>query len=105
MEVIIEKILNHPILLILLSLLCVLLFFSVLKGLIKITIFAIALGGLYFGYLHFFEEQYPLPEFDFAPLDTFRDKAREFIVDDLNLSVDLNMTIQDRNQTISDEGF
>ena len=54
MEVIIEKILNHPILLILLSLLCVLLFFSVLKGLIKITIFAIALGVLYFWLFTFF---------------------------------------------------
>ena len=64
MDIIIERILSHPLLSFTLALLCILLLFAILKGLIKIVFFLLALGLLYFGYINFLQEDYPLPKID-----------------------------------------
>jgi hypothetical protein len=93
MEAFIEQILSHPLLILFLSLVCILLLFAVLKGLVKLMLIACALGALYFGYLHFFAESYPLPEVDFSPLVEWKDRIEEVLPDDLNVS------FSDRNET------
>ena len=69
MEDILERILSHPLLIVCLSLVCLLLLFSILKGLLKLAFCALVAGGLFLGYLHFFQDQYPLPEVDTAKLN------------------------------------
>ena len=54
MEAFIEQILSHPLLILFLSLVCMLLLFAVLKGLVKLMLVACVMAALYFGYLHFF---------------------------------------------------
>ena len=54
MEAYVEQILSHPLLILFLSLVCMLLLFAVLKGLVKLMLVACGLVALYFGYLHFF---------------------------------------------------
>ena len=93
MEAFIEQILSHPLLILFLSLVCMLLLFAVLKGLVKLMLIACVLGALYFGYLHFFAETYPLPEIDFYPLVEWQDRIEEVLPDDLNIS------FPDRNAT------
>ena len=58
MEVILERILNHPLLSFALALLCILLLFAVLKGLIKLIIIVLVLGALYFGYISFLQDDF-----------------------------------------------
>ena len=93
MEAFIEQILSHPLLVIFLILVCMLLLFAVLKGLVKLMLVACVMGVLYFGYLHFFAESYPLPEIDFSPLVEWKDRVEEVLPDDLNVS------FSDRNET------
>jgi hypothetical protein len=62
MEIVIERILSHPLLTIALILLCILMLYAVLKRLVKMLAFLAVLVASYFGYVHFFEEDYPLPE-------------------------------------------
>ena len=50
MEDIIQQILSHPLLSFTLALLCVLLLFAILKGLIKLVIIALILAALYFAW-------------------------------------------------------
>ena len=47
MEEIIERILSHPLLIVCLSLVCLLLLFSILKGLLKLALCALIAGGLF----------------------------------------------------------
>lgn len=93
MEAFIEQILSHPLLILFLSLVCMLLLFAVLKGLVKLMLVACVMAALYFGYLHFFAESYPLPEVDFSPLVEWKDRIEEVLPNDLNVS------FSDRNET------
>ena len=63
MEIVIERILSHPLLTLALVLLCILMLYAVLKRLVTMLLFLAVLGSAYFGYLQFLEEDYPLPEF------------------------------------------
>ena len=64
MEDTIERILSHPLLMVTLSLFCLLLVFAILKKLLKLILCSLVLILLYFGYVHYFQDQYPLPDVD-----------------------------------------
>ena len=101
MEEIIERILSHPLLIVCLSLVCLLLLFSILKGLLKLALFALIAGGLFMGYLHFFQEDYPLPPIDIEKLDGLKDNILKYIPSELNSSLDLNLSMPDKNSTLA----
>ena len=100
MEEIIERILSHPLLIVCLSLVCLLLLFSILKGLLKLALFALIAGGLFMGYLHFFQEDYPLPPIDIEKLEDLKDNVLKYIPSELNSSLDLNLSMPDKNSTL-----
>jgi len=62
METVIERILGHPLLTVALLLLCVLMLYAVFKRLLKMLAFLAVAVTAYFGYVHFLEKEYPLPE-------------------------------------------
>ena len=101
MEEIIERVLSHPLLIVCLSLVCLLLLFSILKGLLKLALFALIAGGLFMGYLHFFQEDYPLPPIDIEKLDGLKDNILKYIPSELNSSLDLNLSMPDKNSTLA----
>ena len=101
MEEIIERILSHPLLIVCLSLVCLLLLFSILKGLLKLTLCALISAGLFIGYLHFFQDEYPLPAIDVEKLDGIKEEILKYIPKDLNSSLDLNLSLPDKNSTLS----
>ena len=101
MEEIIERILSHPLLIVCLSLVCLLLLFSILKGLLKLALCALIACGLFMGYLHFFQEDYPLPPIDIEKLDGLKDNILKYIPSELNSSLDLNLSMPDKNSTIA----
>ena len=101
MEEIIERILSHPLLIVCLSLVCLLLLFSILKGLLKLALFALIAGGLFMGYLHFFQEDYPLPPIDIEKLEDLKDNVLKYIPSELNSSLDLNLSMPDKNSTLA----
>ena len=100
MEEIIERILSHPLLIVCLSLVCLLLLFSILKGLLKLALCALISAGLFIGYLHFFQDEYPLPASDVEKLDGIKDEILKYIPKDVNSSLDLNLSLPDENSTI-----
>ena len=61
MEDTLQQILSHPLLSFTLALLCVLLLFAILKGLIKLVMIALILAALYFGYVSFLQDEYLCP--------------------------------------------
>jgi hypothetical protein len=87
MEEILEQILSHPLLSFTLALLCVLLLFAILKGLIKLVISALILAALYFGYVSFLQDDYPLPKIDDDILDQWNEWVEPY------RSIDLNVTL------------
>lgn len=87
MEETIERILGHPLLTVTLSLICLLLLFAILKKLLKLILVSLILIFLYFGYVHYFEDQYPLPEVDMDKMEEFKDGIRNWVVEDLNVSL------------------
>jgi len=93
MDTVIERILSHPLLSFTLALLCILLLFAVLKGLIKIVFFLLALGLLYFGYVNFLQEDYPLPKLD----EDWGEKWEQLIEPYKN--IDLNVTLFESNES------
>ena len=93
MEDTIQQILSHPLLSFTLALLCVLLLFAILKGLIKLIMVALILAALYFGYVSFLQEEYPLPKID----DDWVDQWNEWI--EPYRSIDLNVTFFDEHQS------
>ena len=101
MEEIIERILSHPLLIVSLSLVCLLLLFSILKGLLKLALCALISAGLFIGYLHFFQDEYPLPAIDVEKLDGIKEEILKNLPKDLNTSLDLNQTLPDKNSYIS----
>jgi len=86
MEEILERILSHPLLTVTLSLFCLLLIFAILKRLLKIVLLSIVLIALYFGYVHYFQEDYPLPEVDMTDVEEIREEIQTWITEDLNVS-------------------
>ena len=94
MEVLIERILNHPLLSFTLALLCILLLFAVLKGLIKLIILVLVFGALYFGSVSFFQDDFPLPEIDEGLTERWKEWIEPY------RSLDLNVTFSDFNQTL-----
>ncbi len=101
MEEIIQRILSHPLLIVCLSLVCLLLIFSILKGLLKLALIAVIAGGLFMGYLHFFQDQYPLPEVNIEKLEEMKDTLLQFVPDEFNSSLDLNLSLPERNATLA----
>lgn len=93
MEDTIQQILSHPLLSFTLALLCVLLLFAILKGLIKLVMIALILAALYFGYVSFLQDEYPLPKID----DDLFDQWNEWI--EPYRSIDLNVTLFDEDQS------
>ena len=84
MEVVIERILTHPLLTLALVLLCILMLYAVLKRLVKMLLFVAVLIVAYFGYVQFLEEDYPLPEFDTGIFEGWKDAVAPLIPDDWN---------------------
>lgn len=86
MEDIIERILSHPLLIVTLSLACLLLIFAILKRLLKMVFISILILGLYFGYVYFLQEEYPLPEVDMKGVEQIKEDLQKWIPKDLNVS-------------------
>ena len=84
MEIVIERILSHPLLTLALGLLCILMLYAVLKRLVKMVLFVAVLVVAYFGYVHFLEEDYPLPEIDTGIFEGWKDAVAPLIPDDWN---------------------
>ena len=59
MEAYVEQILGHPLLILFLSLVCMLLLFAVLKGLVKLMLVACGFCGCSLFRISFFAESYP----------------------------------------------
>jgi hypothetical protein len=86
MEDIIERILSHPLLIVTLSLVCLLLIFAILKRLLKMVLISFLILGLYFGYVYYFQEEYPLPEVDMKGVDQIKEDLQKWMPKDLNIS-------------------
>ena len=86
MEDIIERILSHPLLIVTLSLVCLLLIFAILKRLLKVVLISFLILGLYFGYVYYFQEEYPLPEVDMKGVDQIKEDLQKWMPKDLNVS-------------------
>jgi hypothetical protein len=97
MEDLIERILSHPLLSFALALLCILLLFSVLKGLMKLILVSLVLASIYLGYITFFQDDYPLPEIDEDLLERWNEWIEPY------RTIDLNVTLPDFNQTMEDD--
>ena len=96
MEDLIERILSHPLLSFALALLCILLLFAVLKGLMKLILVSLVLASIYLGYITFFQDDYPLPEIDEDLLERWNEWIEPY------RTIDLNVTLPDFNQTMED---
>ena len=96
MEDLTERILSHPLLSFALALLCILLLFAVLKGLMKLIISSLVLVAIYLGYVSFFQDDYPLPEIDEDVIERWNEWIEPY------RTIDLNVTLPDFNQTIED---
>jgi hypothetical protein len=97
MEDLIERILSHPLLSFALALLCILLLFAVLKGLMKLILVSLVLASIYLGYITFFQDDYPLPEIDEDLLERWNEWIEPY------RTIDLNVTLPDFNQTMDDD--
>ncbi len=88
-----NQITANPLLSVILALVAFLLIFFVLKSLFRILLFLAALVLLYFGYVTFLQEKYPLPQFDAEKVSEWTSKVGEYIPKDLNFSMlDSNFT-------------
>ncbi len=96
MEDLTERILSHPLLSFALALLCILLLFAVLKGLMKLILVSLILGSIYLGYVFFLQDDYPLPEIDEDLIERWNEWIEPY------RTIDLNVTLPEFNQTIDD---
>ncbi|MEC8013841.1 MAG: hypothetical protein VX153_06410 [Verrucomicrobiota bacterium] len=97
MEDTIERILSHPLLMVTLSLFCLLLVFAILKKLLKLILCSLVLILLYFGYVHYFQDQYPLPDVDMQEVENLKEGIRNWVVEDLNISIlDKNKSVDSK---------
>ena len=88
-----NQITANPLLSVILALVAFLLIFFVLKSLFRILLFLAALVLLYFGYVTFLQEKYPLPQLDAEKVSEWTSKVGEYIPKDLNFSMlDSNFT-------------
>ena len=93
MQDVVNQIMANPLLSVILALVAFLLIFFVLKGLFRILLFLAALVLLYFGYVTFLQEKYPLPQLDAEKVSEWTSKVGEYIPKDLNFSMlDSNFT-------------
>ena len=93
MQDVVNQITANPLLSVILALVAFLLIFFVLKSLFRILLFLAALVLLYFGYVTFLQEKYPLPQLDAEKVSEWTSKVGEYIPKDLNFSmVDSNFT-------------
>ena len=100
MEIVIERILSHPLLTLALVLLCILMLYAVLKRLVKMLLFLAIVGSAYFGYVQFLEEDYPLPAFDTGVFEGWKETVAPLLPDDWNETLsDFNATMPDGNGT------
>ena len=97
MEDLIERILSHPLLSFALALLCILLLFAVLKGLMKLILVSLVLASIYLGYITFLQDDYPLPEIDEDLLERWNEWIEPY------RTIVLNVTLPDFNQTMEDD--
>ena len=80
-----------------LSLFCLLLVFAILKKLLKLILCSLVLILLYFGYVHYFQDQYPLPDVDMQEVENLKDGIRNWVVEDLNISIlDKNKSVDSK---------
>ena len=80
-----------------LALLCILLLFAVLKGLMKLILVSLVLASIYLGYITFLQDDYPLPEIDEDLLERWNEWIEPY------RTIDLNVTLPDFNQTMEDD--
>ena len=93
MQDVVNQITANPLLSLILALVAFLLIFFVLKSLFRILLFLAALVLLYFGYVTFLQEKYPLPQVDAEKVSEWTSKVAEYIPKDLNFSMpDSNFT-------------
>jgi threonine/homoserine/homoserine lactone efflux protein len=93
MQDVVNQITANPLLSVILALVAFLLIFFVLKSLLRILLFLAALVLLYFGYVTFLQEKYPLPQVDAEKVSEWTSKVGEYIPKDLNFSMlDSNFT-------------
>ena len=93
MQDVVNQITANPLLSAILALVAFLLIFFVLKSLFRILLFLAALVLLYFGYVTFLQEKYPLPQVDAEKVSEWTSKVGEYIPKDLNFSMlDSNFT-------------
>ena len=93
MQDVVNQITANPLLIVILALVAFLLIFFVLKSLFRILLFLAALVLLYFGYVTFLQEKYPLPQVDAEKVSEWTSKVGEYIPRDLNFSMlDSNFT-------------
>jgi threonine/homoserine/homoserine lactone efflux protein len=93
MQYVVNQITANPLLSVILALVAFLLIFFVLKSLFRILLFLAALVLLYFGYVTFLQEKYPLPQVDAEKVSEWTSKVGEYIPKDLNFSMlDSNFT-------------
>jgi len=90
MEVVIERILTHPLLTLALILLCILMLYAVLKRLVKMLLFVAVLVVAYFGYVQFLEEDYPLPELGIS--EWWKETVVPLLPGDWNTLLDGNLS-------------
>ena len=101
MEEIIQRILSHPLLIVCLSLVCLLLLFSIIKGLFKLALFALVTAGLFIGYLHFFQEDYTLTPIALEKLERIKEEILKYIPSEFNSTLDVNISLPDKHSTMA----
>jgi len=93
MEEVVQQFSGNPLLLVLVGLIIFIIAFFVLRSLLRIVLFLAALLTLYFAYMHFFQEKYPLPQVDPNTLNEWGEKIGELVPDDFGAKLlDSNYT-------------
>jgi predicted membrane protein len=93
MQDVVNQIMANPLLSLLLALVAFVLILLILKSLFRIALFVVAVFLLYFGYVYFLQDKYPIPQLDPEKVSDWKDKVGDLIPKDLNLSVlDSNFT-------------
>jgi hypothetical protein len=93
MEEVVQQLSGNPLLLVLVGLLVFIVAFFILRSLLRIVLFLAALVILYFGYVNFLQEKYPLPQVDPEMVSEWTEKISEYIPEDFGAKLlDSNYT-------------
>jgi len=93
MEEVVQQFSGNPLLLVLVGLLVFIVAFYILRSLLRIILFLAALVILYFGYVNFLQEKYPLPQVDPETVSEWKEKIIEYIPEDIGAKLlDSNYT-------------